>query len=70
MPESQSPKFRRRSEARPDEILDAALSEFLKNGYGRTTMTPMGFTVHVFGTGPIGPIAARAGYRPGPVGRG
>ena len=24
-------------------------------GYGRTTMTPMGFTVHVFGTGPIGP---------------
>ena len=38
MPESQSPKFRRRSEARPDEILDAALSEFLKNGYGRTTM--------------------------------
>ena len=25
-------------------------------GYGRATMTPMGFTVHVFGTGPIGPV--------------
>ena len=24
-------------------------------GYCRATMTPMGFTVHVFGTGPIGP---------------
>ena len=24
-------------------------------GYGRATMTPMGFTVHVFGTAPIGP---------------
>ena len=24
-------------------------------GYARATMTPMGFTVHVFGTGPIGP---------------
>lgn len=24
-------------------------------GYGRATMTPMGFTVHIFGTGQIGP---------------
>lgn len=38
MPDSPEPKFRRRSDARPDEILDAALSEFLKNGYARTTM--------------------------------
>ena len=38
MPDKSPPKFRRRSDARPDEILDAALDQFLANGYARTTM--------------------------------
>jgi AcrR family transcriptional regulator len=32
------PKFRRRAEARPDEVLDAALSLFTEKGYARTTV--------------------------------
>ncbi|MBI1416027.1 MAG: TetR family transcriptional regulator [Limimaricola sp.] len=33
-----TPKFRRRAEARPDEVLDAALRLFTEKGYARTTM--------------------------------
>jgi AcrR family transcriptional regulator len=33
-----TPKFRRRAEARPDEVLDAALSLFSAQGYGHTTV--------------------------------
>lgn len=38
MPEgdSKQPKFRRRAEARPDEVLDAALSLFARQGYAKT----------------------------------
>jgi AcrR family transcriptional regulator len=32
------PKFRRRAEARPDEVLDAALALFTEQGYARTTV--------------------------------
>ncbi len=32
------PKFRRRAEARPDEVLDAALELFTKRGFTRTTV--------------------------------
>lgn len=32
------PKFKRRKDARPDEILDAALALFLDNGFGKTRM--------------------------------
>lgn len=32
------PKFRRRAEARPDEVLDAALDLFTKRGFNRTTV--------------------------------
>lgn len=32
------PKFRRRAEARPDEVLDAALGLFTERGYAQTTM--------------------------------
>ncbi len=32
------PKFRRRAEARPDEVLDAALELFTKRGFSRTTV--------------------------------
>lgn len=33
-----APKFRRRAEARPDEVLDAALALFTAQGYSGTTM--------------------------------
>lgn len=33
---SVAPKFRRRAEARPDEVLDAALDLFIKNGFAGT----------------------------------
>jgi AcrR family transcriptional regulator len=32
------PKFRRRAEARPDEVLDAALALFVQQGFARTTV--------------------------------
>jgi len=35
---SKEPKFRRRADARPDEVLDAALALFTKNGFDRTTV--------------------------------
>lgn len=34
--DANEPKFRRRAEARPDEVLDAALDLFVANGYART----------------------------------
>ncbi|WP_372605240.1 TetR/AcrR family transcriptional regulator [Actibacterium sp.] len=37
-PDSPRPKFRRRAEARPDEVLDAALELFTEQGYARTTV--------------------------------
>jgi AcrR family transcriptional regulator len=37
-----SPKFRRRSAERPDEVLDAALHLFTARGYDRTTMADVG----------------------------
>lgn len=36
--DSPRPKFRRRAEHRPDEILDAALSLFVEQGYAHTTV--------------------------------
>ena len=33
-----SPKFRRRAEHRPDEVLDAALALFVENGYAHTSV--------------------------------
>lgn len=33
-----SPKFRRRADARPDEVLDAALSLFIEQGFARTSV--------------------------------
>lgn len=36
--ESPKPKFRRRAEARPDEVLDAALDLFTRQGFTRTTV--------------------------------
>ena len=35
---AKQPKFRRRAEARPDEVLDAALELFGKQGFARTTV--------------------------------
>lgn len=35
-PERRVPKFRRRAEARPDEVLDAALDLFIENGFAAT----------------------------------
>lgn len=35
---AEAPKFQRRAEARPDEILDAALDLFLKKGFAQTTV--------------------------------
>ncbi len=35
---AETPKFKRRSEARPDEILDAALGLFLVKGFAQTTV--------------------------------
>jgi len=46
------PKFRRRAEARPDEVLDAALSLFTEKGYARTT---------------VDQVAKRAGFSKGTV---
>ena len=37
-PETKTPKFRRRAEARPDEVLDAALRLFAAQGFGHTTV--------------------------------
>ncbi len=34
--EGRGPKFRRRAEARPDEVLDAALELFMENGFAAT----------------------------------
>ncbi|MDG1117957.1 MAG: TetR/AcrR family transcriptional regulator [Flavimaricola sp.] len=36
--DSPLPKFRRRAEARPDEVLDAALSLFMEQGFARTSV--------------------------------
>lgn len=47
-----SPKFRRRSEARPDEVLDAALALFVEKGFAATRVED---------------IAARAGVSKGTV---
>lgn len=38
MPDESKPKFRRRAEARPDEVLDAAIELFAKRGYAATTV--------------------------------
>jgi len=46
------PKFRRRAEARPDEVLDAALALFIENGFASTRVED---------------IAARAGLSKGAV---
>jgi AcrR family transcriptional regulator len=35
-PEPRGPKFRRRAEARPDEVLDAALALFIEKGFSAT----------------------------------
>lgn len=35
-PEERGPKFRRRAEARPDEVLDAALELFMEKGFAAT----------------------------------
>jgi AcrR family transcriptional regulator len=37
-PDTTSPKFRRRADARPDEVLDAALSLFIEQGFARTSV--------------------------------
>ena len=37
-PESSAPKFRRRADARPDEVLDAAIALFAEKGYAATTV--------------------------------
>lgn len=37
-PDSPEPKFRRRAEDRPDEVLDAALGLFVENGYAHTSV--------------------------------
>ncbi|MBV1867488.1 MAG: TetR/AcrR family transcriptional regulator [Marinosulfonomonas sp.] len=37
-PAGDSPKFRRRADARPDEVLDAALALFTQNGFAKTTV--------------------------------
>jgi AcrR family transcriptional regulator len=36
IPEERGPKFRRRAEARPDEVLDAALELFIEKGFAAT----------------------------------
>ena len=36
--DSPPPKFRRRAEERPDEVLDAAISLFVEQGYARTSV--------------------------------
>ena len=36
------PKFRRRAEARPDEVLDAALALFARQGFAHTTVEQVG----------------------------
>ncbi len=36
--EQPKPKFRRRAEARPNEVLDAALTLFTEQGYSKTTV--------------------------------
>ena len=46
------PKFRRRAEARPDEVLDAALALFTEKGFSQTT---------------VDQIARRAGFSKGTV---
>lgn len=51
-PSSRAPKFRRRAEARPDEVLDAALDLFIEKGYAATR---------------VDDIAARAGISKGAV---
>ncbi len=38
MSDESKPKFRRRAEARPDEVLDAAIELFAKRGYAATTV--------------------------------
>lgn len=35
-PVKTGPKFRRRAEARPDEVLDAALEQFMAKGFAAT----------------------------------
>ncbi|PFG63982.1 TetR family transcriptional regulator [Thioclava sp. ES.031] len=43
-PDSPEPKFRRRAEARPDEVLDAALSLFDEKGYAHTSVAQIAKT--------------------------
>src|SRR3954467_10236430 len=50
--EERGPKFRRRAEARPDEVLDAALELFVEKGFAATRVED---------------IAARAGLSKGAV---
>lgn len=38
VPAASAPKFRRRAEARPDEVLDASLHLFVQQGYAHTTV--------------------------------
>lgn len=38
LPDSPEPKFRRRAEHRPDELLDAALGLFVEKGYAHTSV--------------------------------
>ncbi|MGB8621965.1 MAG: helix-turn-helix domain-containing protein, partial [Paracoccaceae bacterium] len=51
-PGDSRPKFRRRAEARPDEVLDAALALFIRKGFAATK---------------VDEIAARAGLSKGAV---
>ncbi|MCI2400561.1 TetR/AcrR family transcriptional regulator [Aliiroseovarius subalbicans] len=52
MKDDPAPKFRRRAEDRPDELLDAAVALFIEQGYARTS---------------VAQIAARAGLSKGAV---
>ncbi len=51
-PETPTPKFRRRADARPDEVLDAAIALFVEKGYAAATVQE---------------IASRAGLSKGAV---
>lgn len=45
--DSPSPKFRRRAEHRPDELLDAALALFVEQGYAHTSVAQIARTAGV-----------------------
>lgn len=46
-PDSASPKFRRRAEHRPDELLDAALALFVEKGYAHTSVAEIARTAGI-----------------------